>query len=393
MRGPARLQEVIEILEDIRVAARDEGAAADAIVRRHFRGRRYIGAKDRAAIRDLVWRAIRHAGERPVSGRAALLGLLEAEDPKALALFDGSERAPAPPAPEEPRAPPSRAPAWLMPELAERFGPALEGELAALLGRAPLDIRVNRLAGRPVAEVAAALPCPSEPVRIAGIPLPDALRLPAGALGETHPLFATGVIAVQDAGSQLVAALAAARPGTEVVDLCAGAGGKTLALAAAMEGRGRILATDTDRKRLAALGPRAVRAGCLSMIETRLLDPGREPEQLADWQSRADLVLVDAPCSGSGTWRRHPELRWRLTPERLDRLVALQARLLRLGHRLVRPGGRLVYAVCSVLPREGQGVVTAFAAETGVPPAATLALSPGSHGCDGFFIASFDPPC
>ncbi len=393
MREPARLQAAIDILDSVIRAARDGGAAADTILEAHFRSRRYIGSKDRAAIRELVWGAIRHSGERPASGRAALLGHLAATCPERLAGFDGSAHAPAPPDPAEPRTPGSAAPAWLLPRLEERFGAELAAALAALGARAPLDIRVNRLAGLPPEDVAARLPGPAAPVRIAGLDLPDALRLPAGTRIEQHPLLLSGTIAVQDAGSQAVVALAGAQPGMSVIDLCAGAGGKSLALAAAMGGAGRILATDTDRARLSALVPRARRAGAHAMIETRLLDPGREQAQLADHEGKADLVLVDAPCSGSGTWRRNPELRWRLTPARLDRLIALQARLLRLGAALVRPGGRLAYAVCSVLDAEGPAIVRAFAQDTGIVPDRTVALSPHVHGCDGFFVATFAMPC
>src|SRR6185312_14882224 len=148
--------------------------------------------------------------------------------------------------------------------------------------------------------------------------------------------------------------------GERIVDLCAGAGGKSLALAAAAPGA-TILATDSNRARLSKLRPRAERAG--AVIETCLLNPPNELEDLAGWRRMADVVLVDAPCSGSGTWRRNPEGRWRLTPERLDRLVASQQRLLNIAAELVKPGGRLVYAVCSLLSREGAGQIDAFLAD------------------------------
>lgn len=393
MREPARLQAAIEILDAVIAAAREGGAAADALLRDHFRSRRYIGASDRAAIRDLVWGAIRHSGERPVSGRAAMLGHLEATAPERLAGFDGSRHGPAPLQEGEPRTPHSAAPAWLIPLLDARFGAGLEAALAALTGRAPLDLRINRLAGTSTAEVAARLPGPAEAVEVAGVALADALRLPAGTRLDGHPLLESGAIEVQDAGSQMVVELAGVQPGMAVIDLCAGAGGKSLALAARMEGRGRILATDTDRGRLAALAPRARRAGAWGLIETRLLDPGREHARLADVAGTADVVLVDAPCSGSGTWRRNPELRWRLTEARLGRLLALQARLLRLGGSLVRPGGRLVYAVCSVLEPEGPAVVEGLVADGGWVAERRLALSPHVHGCDGFFIATLKRSC
>jgi 16S rRNA (cytosine967-C5)-methyltransferase len=189
-----------------------------------------------------------------------------------------------------------------------------------------------------------------------------------------------------------------------VVDLCAGAGGKTLALAAEMRDEGRILACDVDRRRLARMRPRLERAG-LSIVETRLLDPKRELEALQDLRQAADIVLVDAPCSGTGTWRRNPETRWRLTPDRLGQLVALQAHLIGLAAELVRPGGFLVYAVCSVLAEEGRGQAEAFgrarssfiphplAIECGRPAGLGTLLTPRHDGTDGFFVARWQAPC
>jgi 16S rRNA (cytosine967-C5)-methyltransferase len=185
-----------------------------------------------------------------------------------------------------------------------------------------------------------------------------------------------------------------------VVDLCAGGGGKTLALAAAMENCGRLLACDIDRARLSRLPQRAARAGALA--ETRLLDPGREAEALADWQGIADAVLVDAPCSGTGTWRRNPEARWRLTPQALERYARVQAAVLRLGAALVRPGGRLTYVVCSLLDTEGADVIQAFLAEipgwraaepklaAGNPRGPGFRVTPWHDGTDGFFFATLE---
>jgi 16S rRNA (cytosine967-C5)-methyltransferase len=224
------------------------------------------------------------------------------------------------------------------------------------------------------------------------------LRLPAGTQAESWPAFEEGLFEVQDTGSQLACLALAAQPGEAVVDLCAGGGGKTLALAAAMQNRGRLLACDIDRTRLSRLPQRAARAGALT--ETRLLDPGREAEALADWQGMADAVLVDAPCSGTGTWRRGPEARWRLTPQALGRYARTQAAVLRLGAALVRPGGRLTYVVCSLLDAEGADVIQVFLAEApgwraadqavgaGLPRGAGLRLTPWRDGTDGFFFAT-----
>ena len=224
----------------------------------------------------------------------------------------------------EPAAEAGIAPHWLL----KRLDPLLErAELPALLERAPLDVRVNRLTDRPEVE---AEPTPHSPV---------GLRFPEGTQVEQLAAWQNGQIEVQDEGSQLICLACGAAPGMTVVDLCAGAGGKALALAAEMGNRGRLVAADTDRGRLQRLPQRAERAG-VTIVESRLLDPGKEAEALADLVGQADLVLVDAPCSGTGTWRRNPETRWRATPDRLKRLTELQARLLDLAATLLKPGGR-----------------------------------------------------
>lgn len=390
----ARVQAAIELLDQIIAAARADGAAADTLIARYFAQRRYAGAKDRRAVRDLVYRAIRSYGEAPQSGRAALVGLARADAPLA-ALFDGSPHGPTPIAPQEPAAEPSLLPGWIVPLLAP---PVEEGEQAALLDRAPLHVRVNALkANRDALRTVWPEARPIESTA-------HGLQLPEGLAVETSDPWRDGLVEIQDAGSQIIVAACAARGGMTVLDLCAGAGGKTLALAADMGRSGRLIAADTVRDRLARLGPRAQRAGTAAMIETRLLDPGREPAALADLADACDIVLVDAPCSGAGTWRRNPEARWRLSPERLDRVVALQARLLDIAAPLVKPGGRLGYAVCSLIDREGYAQVEAFLARhagwrplPASPPgrahgAGTL-LTPRHDGTDGFFFAILEKSC
>ena len=383
MTPQARVQAAIDILDEVVAAARDNGAAADVIVQRYFRTRRYAGSKDRRAVRDLVYGAIRRAGERPETGRAAMVGLAEG-DPALAALFDGSVHGPPPIAANEPNAEAAEVPMWLRDKL---------GGLG-LLGRAPLDLRINRLKDGPIA-IEGAVPTPHAP---------DGLRLPEGTAVEQLPEYETGLIEVQDEGSQLVTLACGAEPGMKVVDFCAGAGGKTLGLAAAMEDRGVIFACDADRNRLSRLAPRAERAG-VTIVETRLLDGGREIMALNDVIGAADLVVVDAPCSGTGTWRRNPEARWRLTPERLARVVALQARLLEVASRLVKPGGTLVHIVCSLLDEEGAGQAEAFLARhpgwqaepitlpAGAPRGPGLRLTPTDDGTDGFFVARLKAPC
>jgi 16S rRNA (cytosine967-C5)-methyltransferase len=391
MTPAARLQAAIEILDEIIASARNEGAPADSIVTRYFRHRRYAGSKDRRAVRELVFRAIRRSAERPSSGRSAILGLAQ-EDPAMLDLF-GQSRGPEPRKLDEPEAAKGWVPEWLVGELAPLVGP---DEWPALLERAPLDIRVN-IARASREELLAHLdqgrPTPLSPW---GIRLPQDSRI------DDHPDFQAGLFEVQDEGSQLIALECGLEDSEAVVDLCAGGGGKSLALAAAAPGA-KILATDSSRERLSKLPPRAVRAK--AAIEARLIGPPRELDDLADWRAKADLVLVDAPCSGSGTWRRNPEGRWRLTQERLDRLIALQQRLLEIGAQLVRPGGRLVYAVCSLLSREGAGQIEAFlerhsswiSEEGGIAcgrsEGAGRLLTPAHDRTDGFFVARLRGPC
>ena len=391
MTPSARVQAAIELLDEVIGAARSGGAAADTLIARYFKERRYAGSKDRRAVRELVYRAIRRSGDMPASGRAAMIGLAGEDES---ILFDGSAHGPAPIAPDEAGAEPSLVPEWLRPRLDPLIG---DDELPALLERAPLDLRVNRLRG-PRGEALAALPeATATPLSPVGVKMPEGFQV------EQVEAWRSGLVEVQDEGSQLLALACAARPGETIVDLCAGAGGKTLALAAEMDNRGRLIASDTDRGRLSRMRPRLERAG-VAIVEPLLLDPGRETESLSALNGAADLVLVDAPCSGTGTWRRNPETRWRLTEKRLEQLVALQARLLDIGGELVKPGGRLVYAVCSLLVEEGRGQAQDFTLRSSLVPqpvkmeAGRAAgtgrlLSPARDGTDGFFIACWSRPC
>lgn len=388
MTPAARVQAAIEVLDAVIAAASGAGAPADRIVSDYFRTRRYAGSKDRRAVRELVYAAIRACGPVPASGRAAMLRLSQL-DPSIVALFDGSAHGPAAVGKGESPAEGGLAPDWLVAELGTS-GVAGE-EAAALLGRASLDLRVNTLkASRDSIEL------PTEWQSTAAV---NGIRVEPGSQVEQWDAFRDGLIEVQDTGSQLACQAAATRPEEIAIDLCAGAGGKTLALAAAMENRGTLLASDTDRQRLSRLAPRAARAGA-GMIETRLLDPGKELDALSEFAGRADLVLVDAPCSGTGTWRRNPEARWRLTPERLARYVEAQERLLAIAAELVGPQGRLVYVTCSLLDAEGAAQVDRFLAghsefsadqialPLGRPRGKGWRLSPYHDETDGFFIAS-----
>jgi len=391
MTPAARLQAAIEVLDEVIASARADGPPADSIVTRYFKQRRYAGSKDRRAVRELVFRAIRRSAKPPESGRAAILGLVE-EEPAMLDLF-GEPRGPDPFQEGEQASPAGLIPEWLRAELSPLVG---EDEWPALLERAPLDLRVNvaRTAREQVLrEMPDGVPTPISPWGI---------RLSADTRIDDHPAFTSGLIEVQDEGSQLIALACEPGEGEEILDLCAGAGGKSLALAAAAPGA-RILATDSNRARLSKLAPRAERAG--AEIETRLLSAPNEFQQLEDWRDSAEVVLVDAPCSGTGTWRRNPEGRWRLTPQRLEGVAALQQRLLDLAAELVKPGGCVVYAVCSLLSREGAAQIDRFlerhsswiSEDTAIPAGrsdgAGRLLTPGHDRTDGFFVARLRRPC
>jgi 16S rRNA (cytosine967-C5)-methyltransferase len=373
-------------------SARDDGPPADALVQRYFKSRRYAGSKDRRAVRELVFRAIRRCGERPESGRSAMLGLADDDDDVA-GQFDGSPHGPAPREPAEVAAPASYVPAWVQPILLDLV---TANEWPALLERAPLDLRVN--AARTTREAMLRSFDGAEPTRLS----PWGLRLAADTKVDDHPAFADGLVEVQDEGSQLIALACRPEGGMGILDLCAGAGGKSLALASAAP-KAEIIASDTNRTRLAQLPTRAERAG--TAIAVRLLDGGREATQLADLEGQCDVVLIDAPCSGSGTWRRNPEGRWRLTPERLDRLVKLQRRLLDIAVPLVKPGGALVYATCSIIRAEGADQARNFLGrhsswlvqdvsfDGGRAEGPGRLLTPAHDATDGFFVARFAKPC
>ena len=391
MTPAARLQAAVEVLDEVIASARDDGPPADAIVTRYFKHRRYAGSKDRRAVRELVFRAIRRCADRPATGRAAILALAENE-PGLLELF-GQPRGPEPKREEEAASGGGVVPRWLVPELSTLVSP---GECLKLLERAPLDLRVN-IARASRDEMLDQFPdAEATPLSPWGIRLPPDTRI------DDEAAYKSGLVEIQDEGSQLIAMACAPDNEERIVDLCAGAGGKALALAAAAP-EAIILATDSNRARLYRLRPRAERA--LAAVETRLLSPPNELETLSDWRGEADIVLVDAPCSGSGTWRRNPEGRWRVTPERLDGLVEIQQRLLEIGAELVRPGGRLVYAVCSILSREGAGQILGFldrrsswisedtAIAGGRLDGGGRLLTPGHDGTDGFFIARLRRPC
>jgi 16S rRNA (cytosine967-C5)-methyltransferase len=392
MTPSARVQSAIELLDSIIAAAREKGAPADRLLAEWFRAHRFAGSKDRRAIRELVFAAIRACGPVPPSGRAAVLRLAR-EDAALAALFDGSRYGPAPIAPDEPVSGGGIAPGWLEQALADSG--VAGSDASALLERAPLDVRVNTLKTE---RATLSLPQAGEPLAAM-----NGVRFPAGTAVEQWSAYRDGLIEIQDGGSQLASEAVAARPGETVIDLCAGAGGKTLALAAAMENAGTLIAADIDRGRLSRLALRAERSGAL-IAQTVLLDSGRELAALDQWRGKADAVLVDAPCSGTGTWRRNPEARWRLVPGDLERFAGTQKRLFEIAGELIRPGGRLIYVVCSLLDAEGADQAAAFLASglgwrtdppalpLGTPRGTGIRLTPFHDGTDGFFIARLEKP-
>jgi 16S rRNA (cytosine967-C5)-methyltransferase len=301
-------------------------------------------------------------------------------------------------------------PEWLDPQVVRVFGEERAAELGALAARAPLDLRVNTLKADRDAARAALSGLGGEPTRWS--PLGLRIRLAAAAKSpaiHAEPAFLKGMIEVQDEGSQLAALLAGASRGEQVVDLCAGAGGKTLALAAAMENHGQIYATDSDKRRLAPIHARLERAG-LRNVQVRT--PRGDADVLSDLAGRADLVLIDAPCTGIGVWRRNPDAKWRMRPGALDVRCKEQEAVLDRAAPLVKPGGRIAYVTCSVLAEENDDQVRQFLARRPgfavVPPAqvcdalgeraflfrravlmseAGLLMTPLRTDTDGFFVS------
>lgn len=392
MTPAARLQAVIDILST---------AATQPLERQlkvWFRGHRFAGSGDRRAITERVYAIFRHRAHfmhRMGSGNARALAIasLLAENENPENYFSGGY-GPAPLSDAErvaiAAAPGSLSswvegeyPEWLEPELRRSFGERLPEEMGAFQQRAPVDLRVNTLkADR--ADVLATLK--HDGFAATALDLPDAIRCEPATPLSAHPLYESGAFEIQDWAAQKSVALAEAKPGMRVLDLAAGAGGKSLGLAAAMQNQGSLLAFDDKPERLKPLPERAMRAGVgiITVAEKRggpLWGDGR-----------FDLVFLDAPCSGTGTWRRHPELKWHLTQARLEGLEAVQDRLLADAARHTRPGGRLVYATCSILMCENQDRVAAF---LGAHPdfsraGADFLASPATTASDGFFMATLE---
>lgn len=434
MTPAARIQAVIDIMEHVQsIWLADKRAPVDGLLADYFRARRFIGSKDRGAISELIYFCLRFGGslqwhieacDRSVTPRRVVMVALLFHEPQMtveqiVELFDGSQYAPAVVTDPErtmlnrcetrafhPSGMPEDArlnyPEWMEGRLKDAFGDALPEAMEALNQQAPIDLRANTLKCKDAGDLILALDkdgyfgvaTPHSPL---GVRLKK--RLPAF----NTQAFKDGKFEMQDEGSQIAALLVRAKPGQKVIDFCAGAGGKTLAIAATMQNKGRLLAWDTSAGRLSQMGKRLARAG-VSNVQTHVIKDEADP-YLKRHVNSADWVLVDAPCSGSGTWRRNPDLKWRFTLEDLQEIKAIQKRILVNAARLVKPGGRLVYVTCSVFSDENFWQVKEFLggnpnfrveapdklwnkhllARDGV--GASLVLSPHKDGTDGFFAA------
>ncbi len=396
---------------------------ADVLLREFFRAHPELGRRDRARIAQAAFAVLRHrrrlehliaGGPGPRERLLALLALcmvagekacsgVVARDPDLARWFSNIAPAVDDPVRAAALAPAVRnsLPDWLHERLAAQWsGDALEALESALLAPAPLDLRVNLLKADVPAAIAALA---AEDIAATAIEkVPGALRLTGHPALEHSKTFLDGWVEVQDAGSQWLVACVGAKRGETIVDFCAGAGGKTLALAAAMRGGGQVFAIDVSEGRLAKLRPRLLRAGATNVQPMRI-ESEADPK-LNRLSKRADRVLVDAPCSGTGTLRRNPDLKWRQSLRDVAELTVRQGAILAAAAQLVKPGGRLVYATCSLLEAENDGVARAFAEKhpdfmavdadpggaglaTGFPGARTLL--PHLEGCDGFYAVAF----
>jgi 16S rRNA (cytosine967-C5)-methyltransferase len=408
---------------DLLAAIEADPRPADAIANHFFRTRRFIGGGDRRAVSTLVWgvlRARRHLGwwldycHAPQTPRMLLClqALFTGQTPNKIAMaFAAGRYGPPPLTPEEsavleqlstrtlehpnmPEPVKYEIPDWILPKLRAQFGPTLSDEMAAMNDAAPLDLRVNLLkATREEAIGALAREgLRAEPTKFS----PWGLRLQNRQSITSGKAFQEGLVEIQDEGSQLIALAVGAQPGMRVADYCAGAGGKTLAIAMGMENKGHIVACDVSEPRLEGAIKRLRRAG-VHNAERHLLEPG--DKWVKRQSQRFDRVLVDAPCTGTGTWRRNPDARTRLTETDLTELTQKQSEILDQAQKLVKPGGKLIYATCSLLNDENEAQLEAFLSRTpgfkqipldapeALRGAPSLRLSPAGHGTDGFFAA------
>jgi len=424
MIDSARIQAAIEILEQVEASLSHDGASADVLIRKYFRTRRYAGSKDRRSVTERVYAVIRNWGYLVEVAncdirKMVLLSLAETNAPDEIEkLFNGGDHGPAVLSEDEKSfltIKPEKSdhqrlnyPLWLEGRLKARFGEGFEAELDSLNGRAPFDLRVNlaKTTRDKVAEYLSSEDIDHRPGKWAE----TALVLSENRRIDAWDIYKNGHVEIQDEAAQLAIDLCDIQPGQQVMDLCAGAGGKTLAAAARMNNKGQIYAFDNNYHRLKDLKPRAKRAGA-HILQARELDTagGKRDKILAEYTGHMDRVILDVPCSGSGVWRRNPELKWRLTDSKLDQYCRIQKHLLTEGWGFVKPGGRMIYMTCSLFEDENEQQVTDFLATqdkarlvpfmeqyrnselrtlSSLP--GCLAISPHSHGTDGFFVAIFE---
>ena len=372
MRPAARLQAIADLLADVLA----DTQAADRMVQSWGRQNRYAGSKDRRNISDRLFAILRHYGnltarlgtDNPLMVAMLATHVLEGETLEdVLALADGSQYAPPPlsdadakslahaaQAQPKDKAAQLAAPDWLLADVEAQIGGETDAVLPAMTQRAPLDVRVNALKATPQEAMEALGEDGLQARRHTHID--GALRFEGTPRLSETKAYKKGLIEVQDGGAQAVSQMCAAQPFETVMDFCAGSGGKALALAAAMQNKGRLLVHDAIAPRMNGLGERARRAG------VDIIEPITSPDVHA-FEGQCDLVVADVPCSGSGRWRRAPETKWRLTRDELDALVALQGDILRQAAALVKPGGRLAYMTCSILASENNRQVARFIEE------------------------------
>ena len=425
MTPAARLSAAIEVLVDLDARKRPASEALKDWGLSH----RFAGSGDRAAIGTLIYDAMRvRASAAWIMGeetpRAIMLGALRemrGMSTDAIAALCSGERFASEPLSENEHTRLETAaldgapahvignyPDWLEPSLTRGFGDVRADELKAMCARAPVDLRVNTLkAVRPAAQ-AALETVTAEPTPFSPTGLRVGLREDGRAPSVTaDPAYIKGLVEIQDEGSQLVSLLSGVKAGDQVLDLCAGGGGKSLALAAIMNNKGQIFAADNDARRLAPIHDRVTRAGVRNV---QVRTPRDRAMNIGDLKAMMDIVLVDAPCTGTGTWRRNPDAKWRIRPGSLDMRVKEQREVIALGAQSVKPGGQLVYITCSLLPEENGDQVTAFLEENPdfatVSPAEVaqtaalpqlaghldpselgLLLTPYRTATDGFFIS------
>jgi len=435
MQPSARLAAAIELLDSIEAAIVSRGMPADRIVSDYFRARRYAGSKDKRAISDCVYDILRsregylwgisQVGLVP-GARSLVLAYVSLEKPSDLKLFgaDGAFSPPAFSASEKaaldilesldwstaPEAAQFNVPAWAEGGLRDRFGEMFAVGTAALLDNAPLDVRLNALRARSV-DIKQYLSIDDQDIEKHKFS-PSGFRIKTRINLGVEKAYRDGLVEVQDEAAQIASSLVGARAGHQVIELCAGAGGKSLAIAAEMENRGQIHAFDISGKRLADFRTRLKRAGVHNIQVIRLAAEGEgRADALKPFAGSADRVVVDVPCTGSGTWRRSPDQRWRFDTGSLAELNSLQASLLGEAAALVRPGGRLYYMTCSLLPQENEAIIQSFmgysgadwqlldyrevwqetlaseAPETLSSLPSCLQLAPHAHDTDGFFVA------